>query len=120
MIDRKAGTDVPQEVDVVEVVEPIGVVYNQRLAVRKVDEAGHLTSEAIDVMLDCFLCEHAAHVGTTRGVAHHCRAAADKRYRAVPRALHVRHCHKRYKVPYVQAVRSRVVTCVEGYVFLAQ
>ena len=89
---------------VVEVEQPLGVVNHQSLAVGEVDKTAHLLLEALYVVLDLFLCEHLAHIGTSRRVADHACAAAEKRDRLVACHLQTLHQAERHEVAYVKAV----------------
>ena len=71
-------------------------------------------------MRDYFARHHPPHIGFSAWIADHRRAAADENNRHMSGALHVRHCHQLDKVPYVQAVRSRVEHNVKFYAFLAK
>ena len=101
---REARAYLAEKLHVVEVEKPLGVVDHKSLAVREVDKTAHLLFEALDVVLNLFLCEHLAHIGTSRGVADHAGAAAEKRDRLVACHLQTLHKAERHKVTYVKAV----------------
>ena len=100
--------DITQNVNVVEVKKPVCIINKQSLIVGKVDKTAHLLFKALNVVLNCFLCHHLAHIGSARGVANHCSTSADKCNRLV--ASHLKSFHKAesHKVTNVQAVGSRV------------
>ena len=100
--------DITQNVNVVEVKQPVCVIDKKCLIVRKVYKTAHLLFKALNVVLDCFLCHHLAHIGSARGVAYHCSTAADKCNRLVACHLESFHKAKSHKVANVQAVCSRV------------
>ncbi len=105
--------DVTQNVNVVEVKKPVSVINKQSLIVGKIDKAAHLLFKALNVVLNCFLCHHLAHICSARGVAYHCSTAADECNRLVASHLKSFHKAKSHKVTNVQTVGSRVKANVE-------
>ena len=61
-VDAEARSDLAENVDIVEIHQPVGIVYDKRLTVGKVDESAHLLLEAFHVMLNRFGCEHFSHI----------------------------------------------------------
>ena len=114
IINREARADVADKLDVVEVHQPVGVIYHLRLALTEFDEALHLLLEAVAVVLDGLDSHHRAHIGTAGRVADHSGAAADQRDRLVACHLHALHQAERHKVANMQAVRGRIEADVEG------
>ena len=49
------SSDLAQELNVVERLEPLGIVEHERLAVREVNEALHLPLETLGIVLDLSL-----------------------------------------------------------------
>ena len=119
-VDGEVDADLAQEVDVVEAAQPVRVVDDQGLAVRKVEEAAHLLLDAVHVVVDDLGGEHLAKVALAGGVADQARAAAHQGDGAVAGALHVRHGHDRDVVADVQGVRRGVKAHVEGHLFVVQ
>ena len=114
VIHAEAGADLAQQLDVVQVQQPVGVVQHHSLAVTELDEALHLTLEALGVVVNVLLGQHLAHVGTAGGVANHRCAAADQGNRAVAGLLQALHEGQGHKMPGGQAVGSAVKADVEG------
>ena len=116
--DPSGRTDMRQMLtedgNVIEVEEPVGVVYHYRLALAEIDEFLHLTAEAFRVVIDIFSCQHFSHVCSAGGVAYHCRAAADERNGLVPRHLETLHHCERHKM----TCRKAVCRAVEAYIKL--
>ena len=83
VIDGEACADLTQEVYIVEVQQPVGVVYHDGLVLAELNKALHLALEALCIMLNVLAGEHFAHVCAAGGVAYHGGAAADKRDRLV-------------------------------------
>ncbi len=77
VVHREACSDLAQKLNVVERLEPLGIVEHERLAVREVNEALHLTLEALGIVFDGLLSKHLAHIGAAGGVADERRTAAD-------------------------------------------
>ena len=114
VVDREARADLAQQLDIVELHQPVRVVQHHRLAFAEFDEALHLLFEAVAVVLDGLDRHHRAHVRAARGVADHARAAADQCDRAVTRHLQALHQAQRHEMADVQAVRRGVEADVEG------
>ena len=113
IIDREAGTDLAQQIDIVEVEQPIGVVDHLSLALAELDETLHLPPEAIGVMLDILPREHLSHIGAAAGVADHRSAAADKGDGGVARHLEALHKGKSHEMTRCKAVRRAVKADIE-------
>ena len=67
VVHREACSDLAQKLNVVERLEPLGIVEHERLAVREVNEALHLTLEALGIVFDGLLSKHLAHIGAAGG-----------------------------------------------------
>ncbi len=107
-VDREAGSDLAENVDVIKVEQPVRVVDHNSLIVREVDKAAHLLFEARNIVINILFCEHFTHIGFSRRVADHSRAAAEQGNRLVARHLQTLHKAERHKMTDVQAVRCRV------------
>ena len=97
IVHREARAHLAQQLDIVEIQQPVGVVDHDGLTLAEVDKTLHLALEALGVVVNVLLGEHLAHIRAARGVADHGRAAADERDRLVARhleSLHQRQCHK--------------------------
>ena len=114
VVDGEARPDVADELDVVEVHEPVGVVDHDGLVVAELDEALHLLFEAVAVVLDHLRRHHLAHIRAAGGVADHAGAAADEDDGSVARHLQALHEAQRHEVADVEAVRRRVEADIEG------
>lgn len=76
LVDGEHGADVAHKLDEIQAAQPVSVVGDDGLAVRKIEEAAHLLLDMRDVVVDGFDGHHLAHVGLAGGVADHRRAAA--------------------------------------------
>ena len=114
VVDGEAGTDVPDEVHIVQVQQPVGVVDHLGLALAEVDEPGHLLLEAVAVVLDSLLGHHGAHVGAAGGVADHGGAAADQSNGLVAGHLQPFHQAQGHEVAHVEGIGSGVKANIEG------
>ena len=114
------GAYIPHEIEEVEAAEPVGVVGDYGLAVRKVYKAGHLLLKTGGVVVYLLGGHHPAHIALAGGVADAGGAAAQEDYGEMACALHVGHCHQCYIVTDMQAVGSRVIADIKGCLFLSQ
>ena len=108
VVHREAGAHLPQQLHVVQVEQPVGVVHHHRLALAEVNEPLHLPLEALGVVVDVLLGEHLAHVGAAGWVADHGGAAADQGDGGIARRLEPLHQGQGHEVPRRQAVRRTV------------
>ena len=113
VVHGEAGAHLAQHFNVVQRLQPLGVIQHQRLAVGEVDELLHLALEALRVVLDGVLGQHLTHVGAAGGVADQRRTVADQGDGLVARHLQTLHQAQRHKVAHVQAVRRTVKADVE-------
>ena len=113
IVHGEARAHLAQQLNIVEIQQPVSVVDHDGLALAEVDEALHLALEALGVVVNIFLGEHLAHIRAARGVADHGRAAADERDRLVARHLETLHQRQRHKVAGRQAVGRAVKADVE-------
>ncbi len=112
---RKVDADFAQELNVVQIAQPVRIVGNDCavLAIVKIDEAGKLVFNARYIVVDGFHRHHFTHIRFAGGVANHTCAAAHQTDGAVAALLHVRHCHNGQEVADMQAVRRRVDTDIK-------
>ncbi len=103
-----------EEIDIIQVHQPVRVVHHQRLPVGKVDEAAHLNLEAVNVVLNLFLRHHPAHRVLAGRIADHTRPAAEQRDGTVARHLKPLHQAERHEMPHMKAVGRGVEADVEG------
>ena len=113
IVHGEARAHLAQQLNIVEIQQPVSVVDHDGLALAEVDEALHLALEALGVVVNILLGEHLAHIRAARGVADHGRAAADERDRLVARHLETLHQRQRHKVAGRQAVGRAVKADVE-------
>ena len=113
-VHRELAPDVAQKLQVVQRRQPVGVVHQQRLPVREVDEARQLPADGLGVRRHLFARHHAAQLGFSGRVADQAGAAADQRHRAVAGALQVNERHDRHQAADVQARGGRVEADVRG------
>ena len=114
IVDGEAGAHVAQQLDVVQIQQPVGVVQHQSLAVGEVDELLHLALEALRVVLDGILGQHLTHVGAAGGVTDQGRTVADQGDRFVSALLEMLQDHDADKVADVQGISRRVDADVGG------
>ena len=113
--------DFAQEIDIVELEQPIGVIDDdRRVFALEIDKPRHLLFETFDVVLHCLPRHEIAHVRAPRGVSDHARAAADQYDGLMPRLLHVVHGDELHKMPDVQRIRRRVETDIERHALFPQ
>ena len=54
----------PEEINVIQPHQPLGIVDHHGLAFGKINKAAHLLLKTIAVVLDDLRCHHGTHVGT--------------------------------------------------------
>ena len=114
IVDGEAGAHIAQQLDIVQVQQPVGIVQHQGLALREVDELLHLLLEAGSVVGNVLLGQHLAHIGTAGGVADHGGAAADEGDGLVACHLQALHQGQGHEMSGGQAVGGAVEADVEG------
>ena len=114
VIYRKMRTHLAQELNIVEVEQPVSVVDHEGFAVREIDKAAHLLLKTVDIVLDRLLCEHLAKIRSAGRITDHACAAAEKGDRLVAGHLQPLHEAERHKVSYMKAVRCGIETDIES------
>ena len=114
VVHGEAGSHVPQQVHVIQVQQPVGVVDHLGLALAELDEPLHLALEAGSVVVDVLPGEHFPHIGASGGVADHGGAAADEGDGLVARLLQALHEGQGHEVARRQAVGGAVKADVKG------
>ena len=114
IVDREAGAHLPQQLDVVQLEQPVGVVQHQGLALAEINEALHLPLEAGGVVVDVLFGQHLAHIGAAGGVADHGGAAADQGDGLVAGHLQALHQGQGHEVAGGQAVGGAVKADVKS------
>jgi hypothetical protein len=110
-VDREVPAIVAQEIDVVEVVQPVGVVDHDRVA-GPFAEAEELAKNLLDaghVLRDLLFAQQGAHLVAPRGVAGLGGAAAHEHDGLVAGVLQPAQQHDRNQVAHVQGIRRAVV-----------
>ena len=108
VVDREAGANLPQQLHIVQIQQPVGVVDHLSLAGTELDEFLHLLAEALGVMVDVRAGQHLAHVAASGRVADHGGAAADQGDGLVAGHLQSLHQRQRHKMARCQAVGCAV------------
>ena len=108
IVDGEMGTNLPQQLHIVQIKQPVGIVDHHRFSFAEVNEAFHLPLKTLGVMVDIFPRQHFTHVGSSGGISDHGSAAADQRDRFVPGHLKALHQRQRHEVSGRQAVGRAV------------
>ena len=114
LIDGEVSADIAQELDPLQVQQPVGVVDHERAAARKIQVAAEMLTDASQIALDLVDGEHRSLRGAVGRVTDHARAAADHGNRSMTQLLHVRQGHDAHQVPGVQTGRGRIEALVQG------
>ena len=114
VVHAKAGANFTQQLNVVQVQQPVSVVQHHSLAFAKLNKALHLALKALGVMVNVLFGQHFAHVGTARRVADHGGAAANQGNGLVACHLQALHQGQGHKVAGGQAVGCAVKADVEN------
>ena len=113
-VDGKLGTDVPHELNKIQMAQPVPVIHDERLALAEIQETGHLLFDTFHVMVNRFHGQHLTHIRFAGRIADHGRAAAHERDRLMAGPLHMRHGHDRNIMADMQAVRRGIKTDIKG------
>ena len=120
-VDGKHAADFTQKVDVVQVFQPVGVVdHNRGVFALERQKFAHLFLKAIAVMLHGVGGHDLSQIASSRRIADHTRASADKDNGTMPRFLHPSHDDKLNEVSDVQAVRRRIEADIKRHVLRAE
>jgi hypothetical protein len=114
-VDREVAADVAEELEIVEPVEPFGVVQHDRLPGRVVEVLGEDAADRRDVRRDLGGREQRALVGAERGIADLGRAAAHQRDRPVAGLLQPAQHHDVEQMADVERLGGGVVADVGGH-----
>ena len=114
VIDTEAGANFAQQLYIVQVQEPVGVIQHHSLAIAEFDKTLHLTFEAFCIVRNVFLCEHFAHIRTAGRIADHGGATANQGDGTVTSHLQTLHQGQSHKMARGQTVRGAVKANVEG------
>ena len=106
-------SDLTQEIHVVQIQQPVCIVYHQRLTVREIDKLLHLLFEALAIVLDLFFCQHLTHIGLSGGIAHHTGTAANQSDGFVSCHLETFHQTQCHEMSYMKAVCCRIKSNVK-------
>ena len=113
VIDREAGADLPQEFDIIEVQQPVGIVDHDGFTFAEINESLHLTLEALGIVVDVLLRQHFAHVGAAGRVANHSRASANQSNRLIACHLQTLHECQRHEMTGSQRICRAVEANIE-------
>ena len=114
VIHREAGANLPQQLNIVQRHQPLGVIEHQRLPVREINEFLHLALEALGIVNDILPGEHFAHIRPAGGIADHRCAVANEGDGLIAGHLQALHQAQSHEVPHMQGVRCAVKANVEG------
>ena len=108
-------SDFPEELDVVEVGQPILVVGGEAGLAVEAHESVELRAEQLGVRVDGLVGYHLAHLALARRVAYPRGSSAEQRYADMPGVPQVPEREKGYHVADVQGRSCRIATDVEGH-----
>ena len=113
-IDGEVGADFAQEVNIIEIKQPVRIVHHDGLVVGKIDKTAHLDLETVDIVLDRLLSQNLSKVLPSGRVTDHACAASKEGNRLV--ACHLKSLHEAesHKMAYMKAVRCRVKADIES------
>ena len=113
IVHGEAASDFAEQLDVVQVQQPVRVVHKDGLIFPEFDEPVHLLHEAVHIVLNGLRGHHGAHIRAAGGVAHLRRTAADQHHGLVPGHLLPLHQAERHEVAHMEGVRRGVKANVE-------
>ena len=114
VVHGEAGSYLAQQLNVVQIQQPVGVVQHQSLALGEINELLHLLFKACGIVSDIVLGQHLAHVGAAGGITDHRGAATDQSDGLVACQLQALHQGQRQKMAGGQAVSGAVKANVKG------
>ena len=91
IVDGKVCADLTQQFNIVQVKQPVGIVYHDGFVIGKVDKTAHLNLEAFNVVIDDLFRHHRAHVGSAGRIADHAGSTAEQGNRFIPCLLQTLH-----------------------------
>ena len=113
IVDAKAGPYLAQQLNVVQLHKPIGIIQHNRLIRTKFDETLHLAFKALGIVGNVLSGKHLAHIRTPRRIADHGSTAADKSNGTVSGHLQTLHQRKRHKMAGCKTIGSAVKANIE-------
>ena len=119
-VDREMCADLPKEIHIIQVKQPVSVIDHECFSVGEVDKTAHLDLEAIDIVLNCLFCEDLSQILTTGRIADHSCSASKKRDRLIAGHLKSLHKAQRHEMTYMKAVCRRVKADIESCLSVIQ
>ena len=114
IVHREACAYLPQQLNVVQRHQPLGVIQHQCLVIGEIDKLLHLPLKALSVVNNVLSRQHLAHIRPTGGVTDHGSAVADQGDGLVSGHLQPLHQAQGHKMPHMQRIRRAVKSNVEG------
>ena len=97
IVNRETGTNLSEQLNVIQVHKPVGIIDHHSFSVRKINKTLHLLLKAFCIMINVFSGKHLSHIASAGRVTDHGSAAADQSYRLITcllKPLHKCKCHK--------------------------
>ena len=105
---------IPDELDVVQISEPVRIVHHHSLALAELNKAAHLLFKALAVVVDLLRGHHGPQIAPARGIPDHTRAAPHQGDGPVARHLQTLHQAKRHEMSHMEAVCRGIKTDIES------
>ena len=87
VVHTEARAHFAQQLHIIQVQKPLGIVQHHGLAFTELNKALHLTLEALGIVRNILLGQHFAHIRPAGRIADHSGAAANQRNGPVARQL---------------------------------
>ena len=100
-------------IDVVQIKQPICIVYHKRFSIREIDETAHLLFEAVTVMLDLLRCHHTSHISSSGWISDISCTTTDQCDWLVSCFLQTFHQAQCHEMSYMKTVCCRVESDIE-------
>src|SRR5215475_10141780 len=113
--------NIAQKVNVLQLCQPVSIIHDDGTMVAFEGQiALQLSSQGLDVLRNCFLRQHLAHLGPATGITDHRRTTPNDDQGPVTSTLHSCHGHDGEEATNVQAPGRRVIADVKSEAFAAK
>ena len=106
-------TYITNKFHIIEISEPVGIVYHSCLVFAKLNKSAHLLFKTFTVVINIFYSKNFSKVASAGRITDHTCTAANQCYRLVSCHLKSFHQTKCHKMTYMQAVCRRVKSYIE-------
>ena len=110
----KACAYLAKQLYIIQLQQPVCIVYHQGLVIAEINKFAHLYLEAVTVVLNHLRSHHLTHIGTSGRISDHSCSAANQGDGLISCHLQTLHQAKSHEMTNMQTVCSRIETNVES------